>query len=85
VIAKYAPVPDLEPSPRPDAPVFDVALSGEGDWMPASTGSEPTFDPQTFEQLGHLGALVRYDVDLPANAPAVLAFGEVRDLAWVHV
>ncbi|MGL1760992.1 hypothetical protein ACSTG6_23490, partial [Vibrio parahaemolyticus] len=51
----------------------------------ASTGSEPTFDPQTFEQLGHLGALVRYDVDLPANAPAVLAFGEVRDLAWVHV
>lgn len=84
VIAKYAPVPDLEPAPRPDAPVFEVALSGEGDWMPASTGSVSD-EPATFEELGHLGALVRYDVDLPANAPAVLAFGEVRDLAWVHV
>nr|GME06449.1 beta-galactosidase [Ipomoea batatas] len=84
VIAKYAPVPDLEPSLRPDAPVLEVSLSGEGDWMPASTGSV-TDDPATFEELGHLGPLVRYDVDLPAGGPAVLAFGEVRDLAWVHV
>ena len=84
VIAKYAPVPDLEPSARPDAPVFDVALSGEGDWMPASTGSVSDA-PATFEELGHLGPLVRYDVDLPADGPAMLAFGEVRDLAWVHV
>ncbi|MFF8188246.1 beta-galactosidase family protein [Microbacterium sp. NPDC016588] len=84
VIAKYAPVPDLEPATRPDAPVFEVPLSGEGEWMPASTGSVSD-DPATFEELGHLGPLVRYDVDLPGNAPAVLAFGEVRDLAWVHV
>ena len=86
VIAKYAAVPDLEPSPRPDAPVFEVALSGEGDWMPASTGSVSDA-PATFEELGHLGALVRYDVALPASSAdrAVLAFGEVRDLAWVHV
>jgi beta-galactosidase len=84
VISKYAPVPDPEPSPRPDAPVSEVALSGEGDWMPASSGSVSD-SPATFEELGHLGPLVRYDVDLPAGGPAVLAFGEVRDLAWVHV
>lgn len=85
VIAKYAPVPAVEIATRPDAPVFDVALSGEGDWMPASTGyvSEA---PATFEELDHLGPLVRYDVDLPTFAgPAALVFEEVRDLAWVHV
>jgi beta-galactosidase len=85
VIAKYAPVPDLAPTARPDAPTFDVALSGEGDWMPASSGAVSD-DPATFEELGHLGPLVRYDVDLPAfHSRAVLAFAEVRDLAWVHV
>ena len=85
VIAKYAPVPADVPGPRPDAPAFEVALSGEGDWMPASTGSS-TEAPVTFEELGHLGPLVRYDVDLPAtDGPAPLVVGEVRDLAWIHV
>ncbi|MFM2720278.1 glycoside hydrolase family 35 protein [Microbacterium mcarthurae (nom. nud.)] len=85
VIAKYAPVPEVAPRARPDAPTFDVALSGEGDWMPASSGAVSD-DPATFEELGYLGPLVRYDVDLPAfDGRAVLAFAEVRDLAWVHV
>lgn len=54
--------------------------------MPASAASAPSDAPATFEQLGHLGPLVRYDVDLPAFAgPAALVFDEVRDLAWVHV
>ncbi|MDU0345027.1 beta-galactosidase [Microbacterium sp. KSW2-29] len=86
VIAKYAPVPDLVPAPRPEAPVFEVALSGEGEWMPASADAAPTDSPATFEQLGHLGPLVRYDVDLPSfTGVAALVFDEVRDLAWVHV
>ncbi|MDF2994086.1 MAG: beta-galactosidase, partial [Microbacterium sp.] len=85
VIAKYAPVPSDVPSGRPEAPVLEVALSGEGDWMPAPTGSVSD-DPATFEELGHLGPLVRYDVELPPfSGPAALVFGEVRDLAWVHV
>ncbi|MFZ8755880.1 glycoside hydrolase family 35 protein [Microbacterium sp. HMH0099] len=87
VIAKYAPVPDEAPASRPDAPAFEVALSGEGEWMPPAHDSAPADAPATFEQLGHLGALVRYDVDLPAfdGDRAVLAFDEVRDMAWVHV
>lgn len=87
VIAKYAPVPDEVPAPRPDAPVVSAVLTGEGDWMPPAQDADPTDAPLTFEQLGHLGALVRYDVALPAFAAerAVLTFGEVRDLAWVHV
>jgi len=87
VIAKYAPVPDEAPASRPDAPAFEVTLSGEGEWMPPAHDSAPADAPATFEQLGHLGALVRYDVDLPAfdGDRAVLAFDEVRDMAWVHV
>jgi beta-galactosidase len=85
VIAKYASVPALAPSPRPMAPMFDVALEGEGDWMPASTGSASDA-PATFDELGHLGAVMRYDVALPAfEGRAALVFGEVRDLAWVQV
>ena len=87
VIAKYAPVPDLVPAERPQAPAFDVPLSGEGDWMPSAQDAEPTDAPRTFEQLGHLGALVRYDVELPtvSGDRAVLAAAEVRDLAWIEV
>lgn len=87
VIAKYAPVPDDVPAARPEAPAFDVALVAEGDWMPAPAASAPTDAPATFEELGHLGALMRLDVELPSfdGDRAVLAFGEVRDLAWVHV
>ena len=87
VIAKYAPVPDVAPAERPQAPAFDVLLSGEGDWMPSAQDAEPTDAPRTFEQLGHLGAVVRYDVELPAVSGdrAVLAIAEVRDLAWIEV
>ena len=42
--------------------------------------------PPTFEELGHLSALVRYETDLPdGDAPRLLAFDEVRDQAWVSV
>jgi beta-galactosidase len=86
VIAKYAPVPDLVPPSRPAAPAVEVALSGEGDWMPEAIAADGTDVPATFEDLGHLDALVRYDVDLPdVGGPAALVFGEVRDLAWIHI
>jgi beta-galactosidase len=86
VIAKYAPVPEQVPGPRPEAPALEVALSGEGDWMPPLNAAAIADDPPSFEQIAHLGPLVRYDVDLPAFAgPAALVFDEIRDLAWVHV
>ena len=87
VIAKYAPVPGDVPAARPAAPAFETALTAEGDWMPPAQDADPTDAPQTFEQLGHLGALVRYDVDLPvvSGDRAVLAAAEVRDLAWIEV
>ncbi|BAJ75043.1 beta-galactosidase [Microbacterium testaceum StLB037] len=87
VIAKYAPVSGDVPPARPAAPAFEAALTAEGDWMPSAQDAEPTDAPRTFEQLGHLGALVRYDVDLPAlpDDRAVLAAAEVRDLAWIEV
>jgi beta-galactosidase len=87
VIAKYAPVSGDVPPARPAAPAFEVALTAEGEWMPPAQDAEPTDAPQTFEQLGHLGALVRYDVDLPAlsGSRAVLTAEEVRDLAWIEV
>lgn len=89
VIAKYAPVPDELPTEPLDAPAFEVALQTTGDWLPAATGDE-TPDPASFEQVGQLGPLVRYDVVLPPLAfegrdAALLSFAEVRDLAWVAV
>ncbi|MEV8240770.1 glycoside hydrolase family 35 protein [Microbacterium testaceum] len=87
VIAKYAPVAGDVPAARPAAPVLEAALTAEGEWMPPAQDAESTDGPRTFEQLGHLGALVRYDVALPAvhGDRAVLAVEEVRDLAWIEV
>ncbi|MDD7928748.1 glycoside hydrolase family 35 protein [Microbacterium thalli] len=94
VIARYAPVPDEVPSARPVAPALSVPLRGTGDWLPTSTeaGAERAggSTPPTFEDLGQLGPLVRYDIPLPAEAfgdagTAVLSFTEVRDLAWIAV
>ena len=91
VIAKYAPVPDelppvAEPAPTPSAPLA-VASEWLGEVAPGASSSDV---PPTFEALGHLGALVRYDAALDAGAfgdaaTALLEFEEVRDLAWVFV
>lgn len=89
VIAKYAPVPDEAPPAPVDAPSFEVALQPTGDWLPASAGAAAPA-PASFEQLAHLGPLVRYDAALPAEAfadadAALLSFDDVRDLAWIAV
>ena len=90
VIARYAPVPDETVDAAPDAPEFTVTLTASADWLPAAATTPPLPAPATFEELGHLGPLVRYDVALPQDAfgdadTALLVFGEVRDLAWVSV
>ncbi|WP_136043475.1 MULTISPECIES: glycoside hydrolase family 35 protein [unclassified Microbacterium] len=85
VIAKYAPVPDDLPAPASTAPAFDVPLSPAGAWTDAAGSGAVAAQPQTFDALGHLSALVRYDVDLPDRNGGLLLIDEVRDLAWVSV
>ncbi|WP_125132993.1 beta-galactosidase family protein [Microbacterium sp. 10M-3C3] len=90
VIAKYAPVPDELPAAGTPAPALTVALTATGDWMPAAADDDGSAEPPTFERLGHLGPLVRYDADLdPAvfgdDDAAPLESTAVRDMAWVLV
>ncbi|WP_217183183.1 beta-galactosidase family protein [Streptomyces sp. AC495_CC817] len=85
VIAKYAPVPDELPSPPTEAPVVSAALTRAGSWTDGATSDAVTARPRSFDELGHLSALVRYDVELPEDAPGTLLVDEVRDLAWVSV
>lgn len=83
VIAKYAPVPDEQVPDAAPAPAFEVELSSAGDWLPDASGAEFAVPP-TFDDLAHTSALVRYDTAL-AGRGGLLAFGEVRDRAWVEV
>ncbi len=83
VLAKYAPVPDGHVADAAPAPAFEVPLSCDGDWLPAPTG-EVSALPATFDALAHTSALVRYDAALDSRG-GVLAFGEVRDRAWIDV
>jgi beta-galactosidase len=86
VIAKYAPVPDEQPAPRASAPVASVELTPAGAWTDAAASASPALLPATFDELGHLSALVRYDLALPPmSGPGLLTVEEVRDLAWVSV
>ncbi|WP_407360888.1 glycoside hydrolase family 35 protein [Microbacterium sp. LBN7] len=82
VIAKYAPVPEELPTRTAAAPTFDVALSPLGAWTDATASGPVTEHPLTFDELGHLSALVRYDVEMPGQG-GLLAVEDVRDLAWV--
>ena len=85
VIAKYAPVPDEAPAAPVDAPAFSAPLTREGSWTDAAASSVRTEAPQSFDALGHLSALVRYDAVLPGGRGGLLAIDDVRDLAWVSV
>jgi len=95
VIARYTDVPGEAPPARPDAPAFSVPLRSTGDWLPGADGADDEAagaapHPPTFEELGQLGPLVRYDLELPADAfgdadAAVLTVAEVRDHAWIAV
>ncbi|MGQ2916141.1 glycoside hydrolase family 35 protein [Microbacterium aurantiacum] len=91
VIAKYAPVPDEYPAVAGRAPELRVEFEGTGDWLPERhADGDVHAEPPTFDDLEHIGALVRYDCPLPDTAfadgdRAALIVGEVRDLAWIAV
>ena len=93
VISRYAPVPERAQADVAAlvAPAFDCVLDNLGDWRTLHAALPgATEHPPTFEELGHLSALVRYEVELPEvafahSALAVLEVGEVRDRAWVEV
>ena len=89
VIARHTDVPDASPALSGAAPEFEVELliGGPGAGSDADAPDVSVHRiPPTFEELGHLSALVRYEVDLPdGDAPRLLTFDEVRDQAWVSV
>ena len=83
VIAKYATVPDEVPAASGPAPAFEVALEQVSAPVVGTVSHHET--PPTFEELGHLSALVSYEAELPDGRGGVLRFGEVRDHAWLSV
>lgn len=85
VIARYAPVPEEVPAAAGPAPAFTVPLRPAGAWTGTVASEAVTPQPETFDALGHLSALVRYDTVLPAGTGGLLVVDEVRDLAWVSV
>jgi beta-galactosidase len=86
VIAKYAPVPEELPTAARPSPTLTVPLTAVGAWTDAPAADATTGNPATFDALGHLSALVRYDVELPpTDGPGLLSLEEPRDLAWVRV
>ncbi|KAF2420799.1 beta-galactosidase family protein [Microbacterium sp. B35-30] len=84
------PAAPLDPSrpPQPEAPL-DAPAARKGAAGTASGGAVGTVSqpgtPPTFEELGHLSALVSYEAELPDGRGGVLRFGEVRDHAWLSV
>ncbi|KAG4074730.1 hypothetical protein HA402_007006 [Bradysia odoriphaga] len=85
VIAKYARVPAELPASPEAAPELTIDLHRAGSWTDAAEDEAITDTPCTFDALGHLSALVRYDIALPASTGGLLSIEEVRDLAWVSV
>ncbi len=63
--------------------MFEVALERVAAPAVGTVSHHET--PPTFEELGHLSALVSYEAELPDGRGGVLRFGEVRDHAWVSV
>ncbi|MFJ6532059.1 beta-galactosidase family protein [Microbacterium sp. NPDC091662] len=85
VIARYAPVPDELPTAAEASPAFEVPLRPAGAWADAAASAAVTAQPRTFDALGHLSALMRYDAELPNGKGGLLVVDDVRDLAWVSV
>lgn len=85
VIARHVPVPDELPPCPAAAPVFTTRLTGAGDFVVGA--AVPGLC--TFDDLDHVGPLLRHDATLPATAftdrDAELDLGEVRDMAWIFV
>lgn len=84
VISRYAEVPAEVPAAASLAQAFDVELTREGDWVPATLG-EPSPGLVSFDDLDHVGPIVQYRATLPGGRGGLLTIGQVRDLAWVRV
>ncbi|WP_136706290.1 beta-galactosidase [Agromyces sp. H66] len=87
VIAKYAPVPDEWPAPRPPAPelVAPLAVGPSLLEVAARLGDETRHATvPTFDELGHDRGVALFATRLGRGGPGVLTVGEeVRDRAWV--
>ena len=89
VIARHAAVPSEPVTVAPPRPSAEASLRPLGAWADAPMPSGDAFpDPPSFEALGTLTPLVRYEAALPAatgTARRLLSFEEVRDTALVSV
>ncbi|MET0726360.1 MAG: beta-galactosidase family protein [Leifsonia sp.] len=88
VIARYAPVPDEVPAAGLAAPVFDVPLRVSDSLfdVPAAFGPEQQHhELPSFDDIAHDRGLVLFRTRLDGGGAGVLAFGEVRDRAWVFL
>lgn len=87
VIAKYAPVPDAAPAPRPPAPalVAPLAIGPSLLEVAARLGDETRHVTMpTFDEIGHDRGIAMFATRLSRGGPGVLTVGEeVRDRAWV--
>ncbi len=87
VIAKYAPVPDEAPGPRPAAPQLVAPLEVGPALLEiaARLGDETRHEHvPTFDELGHDRGIGLFATRLSRGGTGVLSVGEeVRDRAWV--
>ncbi|MEJ1091425.1 beta-galactosidase family protein [Microbacterium istanbulense] len=84
VLAKYTSVPTDAVAAATPAPEFAVPLTPGGSWTDAAPAASLSEAPPTFDALGTLDPLVRYETSLDGRG-GLLSFTEVRDLAWVSV
>ena len=83
VIATYAPVPDEVAEVSPAAPVFEIELTERASLLPLlGDGVEHDHLP-TLDELQHYSGFAVFTTTLRGEGDGVLAFGEVRDRAWV--
>jgi beta-galactosidase len=88
VIGRYAPVPAEPPPSPPPAPAFDVGIAPQHSLFELVTvlGAAQSHETApSFDEIEHDGALAVYQTRLTGSGPGVLAFGEVRDRAWVYL
>ncbi len=88
VIAKYSPVPDLVAEEGGPAPEFRVPLSGRTNLLSLvdllGEKSQHEVLP-TFDDLAHDRGIAIFTTQLDGGGPGLLAFGEVRDRAWIFL
>ncbi|WP_350347616.1 beta-galactosidase family protein [Agromyces sp. G08B096] len=89
VIARYAPVPDEVPPPRPAAPALEAPLRPGPALLEVADALGEASDHDrmpTFDDLAHDRGLAIFTTRLDRGGPATLTVGEeVRDRAWVLV